>query len=65
MVHIGCRTGNIFELISATLALPGRRGLRSSGGNRYEIYVIHHKIGEQALSYAGPAALEQFTNHSN
>ena len=56
MVHIGCGPGYISELVSVTSALPGRSRLCSSGGNRYEIPVIHHKIGERAFSYAGPAA---------
>ena len=55
MVHIGCGPGDISELISAMSALPGRSRRRSSGRNRYEIPVIHHKIGERAFSYAGPA----------
>ena len=57
MVHIGCCPGYIFELVSATTALPGRSRLRSSGENRYQIPVIRHKIfGERAFSYAGQAA---------
>ena len=56
MAQIGCDTGYISELVSATTALPGRSRLCSSGGNRYEIPMIHHKIGERAFSYAGPAA---------
>ena len=56
MIHIGCGPGYISELVSATSALPGRSRLRSSGGKRYEIPVIHHKIREWAFSYAGPAA---------
>ena len=55
-VHIGCSLGNISELVSATSARPGRSRLRSSGLNRYKIPVIHHKIEEQAFSYAGSAA---------
>ena len=55
MLHIGCSPGYISELVSVTSALPGRSTLRSSGGNRYKIPVIRHKIGEQAFSYAGPA----------
>ena len=51
MVRIGCSPN-----VSATSALPGRSRLRPSGGNRYEIPVIHHKIGDRAFSYAGPAA---------
>ena len=56
MVHIGCGPGYISELVSVTSALPGRSRLRSSGGNRFEIPVIHHMIGKRAFSYAGPAA---------
>ena len=56
MILIGCGLGYIFKLISATSALPGQSRLRCSGGNRYEIPVIHHKIGERAFSYAGHAA---------
>ena len=56
IVHIGCCPGYISELVSATSALPGRSRLCSSGRNRYEIPVIHYKIGERAFSYAGPAA---------
>ena len=56
MVHIGCGPGYISELVSATSALPGRSRLRSSDGNRYEIHVIQHKIGERAFFYAGHAA---------
>ena len=55
MVHIRCGPSYISELVFATSALPGRSRLRSSGGNRYEISVIHHKIGERAFSYTGPA----------
>ena len=46
MVHIGCGLS----------ALPGRSRLCFSSRNRYEIPVIHHKIGERAFSYAGHAA---------
>ena len=56
MVHIGCGPGYISELVSAMSALPGRSRLCSPGGKRYEIPVIHHKIGERTFSYAGPAA---------
>ena len=56
MVHIGCGSGYISELVSATSALPGRIRLRSSGWHRYEIPAILHKIGERAFSYAGLAA---------
>ena len=56
MVHIGCVPGYISELISATSAIPGQCRLHSSGGNLYEIPVIHHIIGEWAFSYAGHAA---------
>ena len=56
MVHIGCGPGYISELVSATSAHPGWSRLRSSVRNRYEIPTIHHKIGERAFSYVGPAA---------
>ena len=56
MVHIGCGSGNITELVSAMSALPGRSRLRSSSGNRYEIPVIRHKIEKRTFSYAGHAA---------
>ena len=56
MVHNGFSPGYISELVSAMSALPGRRRLRSTCGNRYEIPVIHHKIGEWAFFYAGTAA---------
>ena len=56
MVHIGCGPGYISKLVSATSALPGPSRLCSSGRNRYEIPVIHHKIGERAFSYADTAA---------
>ena len=56
MVHISYDPGYISELVSVTSALPEQGRLRSSGGNRYEIPVIHHNIGERAFSYAGPAA---------
>ena len=56
MVYIGCRPGYISELVSAASALSERSRLRSFGGNRYEIPVIHLKIGERAFSYAGHAA---------
>ena len=56
MVQIGCGVGYISKLVSATSPLPGRSRLRFSGGNCYEIPVIHHKIGERAFSYAGHAA---------
>ena len=50
------RSGLHLRTRISTSALPGRSRLRSSGGNRYEIYVIHDKIGERAFSYAVPAA---------
>ena len=65
MIHIGCGPGYISDLVSATSAFPGRSRLRSFSGNRYEIHVLHHKIGERAFSYAGYAAWNSLHNHSN
>ena len=65
MVHIGCGPGYISELVSATSALPGRIGLHSSGGNRYEIPVIPPQDWRTSFLLCWSCSLEQFTNHSN
>ena len=50
MVHIGSCPSYLSEMVQATSSLSGRSRLR------YEIPATHHKIGERAFSYAGPAA---------
>ena len=56
MVHIGSSPGYLSEMVAATSSQAGRGRLRSAASNRYEIPAIHHKIGERAFWYAGPAA---------
>ena len=63
-VHIGLCLGYIIDLVTSTSSLPGRDRLRSAVGNRYELPVFHHKIGERAFSHVGPAPGTIFHNIS-
>jgi len=55
-VHIGCSPAYLTESVTATSALPSRRGLRSAGSQQYEVPRTTQKFEERTFSFAGPAA---------
>ena len=58
-VHIECSLGYIKEILTSTAGLPNRS---SSASTNYELPALHHKIGERAFSYAGPASWNSLPN---
>ena len=55
-VHVGHSPGYICETVKQIAAMANRSRLRSSTGSDYELPEIRRKLGERAISHAGPAA---------
>ena len=61
-VHARCSPGYKKETITPTAGLAHCSRLRSSASTNYELPALHHKIGEWAFSYAGPASWNSLLN---